>query len=229
MISNPFNYLKNETVLLQILAGPFKGASVYLNPRHSKRHILGLYEDVLNPWIESVLAKVNVVYDIGANNGYFTYGCAQAIKTKNKTATIVAFEPGLLHGLSHLTTPANLPQYSGIEFEFVPLLVGVHSNDKMTSLNQFYLKSSLQLQKSISLVKVDVEGAELEVLEGGDLLLQGSNHWVVEVHGDHLLEPVLAYFRQAKREVEVLYLKPHWLLGKEKRNINTSWVVTKIC
>ena len=226
MINNPLVYFSNQTVLLYILAGPFQGAAVYLNPRHSKRHIFGLYEDVLNPWLKSVLKDVNVVYDVGASNGYFTYGCAQAIKSQNKTAKIVSFEPGLAHGLPHLITPATLSQYSGIEFEFIPLLVGASCNETMTSLNKIYLERP-QLQNQNTLIKVDVEGAELEVLEGASSLLEFPNHWVVEVHGNHLLEPVLSYFNKFNRKTEILYQKSHWLLGKEKRTIETSWVVTK--
>jgi hypothetical protein len=96
----------------------------------------------------------------------------------------------------------------------------------MTSLNQVYLERS-QLHHQNALIKVDVEGAELEVLEGASSLLEFPNHWVVEVHGNHLLKPVLSYFDEFNRNTEILYQKSHWLLGKEKRTIETSWVVTK--
>jgi hypothetical protein len=225
MISNPFAYFSNQTVPLTILRGPFRGSRVFLNPRHSKRHILGLYEQVLNPWLEQVLSEVEVVYDVGANNGYFTYGCATAIRRHGTIATILAFEPGLLGGLHHLTNPAGWPQYAQTNFEFIPLLVGDHSDETMTTLNQV-LSDRPQIKGKRSLIKVDVEGAEIEVLKGADSLLNSPNHWVVEVHGDHLLKPVLSFFENAQRKIEVLELKPHWLLGPENRTIKTSWVVT---
>ena len=227
MALNPFPYFSNQTVPLKILGGPFRGSRVFLNPRHGKRHILGLYEQVLNPWLEQVLSEVEVVYDVGASNGYFTYGCATAIKRHGKMATILAFEPGLLGGLHHLTSPAGWPQYAQVNFEFIPYLVGNHSDQTMTTLDQT-LSDRPHLKDRKSLIKVDVEGAEIEVLEGASSLLSTPNHWVVEVHGDHLLKPVLSFFEDAQQKVEVLELKPHWLLGSEKRTIKTSWVVTSI-
>ncbi|MDJ0674829.1 MAG: FkbM family methyltransferase [Calothrix sp. MO_167.B42] len=78
-----------------------------------------------------------------------------------------------------------------------------------------------------ALIKIDVEGAEIEVLQGATSLLKKPHHWVVEVHGDHLLEPVLDFFAKAKRSVDVHPPKPHWLLGSESRTIKTSWVTTR--
>jgi hypothetical protein len=89
-------------------------------------------------------------------------------------------------------------------------------------------KERPSLHGKLSLIKVDVEGGEIEVLKGATSLLQEPHHWVVEVHGDHLLEPVLDFFAKAKRVVDVRPLQPHWLLGPESRTIKTSWVTTRL-
>ena len=103
--------------------------------------------------------------------------------------------------------------------------MGNQLTDNCTTLNQAYQERP-HLQNKVSLIKVDVEGAELDVLQEASLLLEKPHHWVVEVHGDHLLQPVLDIFAEAKREVTVHSLKPHWLLGEEQRIIKTSWVTT---
>ena len=77
-----------------------------------------------------------------------------------------------------------------------------------------------------SLIKVDVEGSEIQVLQKATFWLPAPHHWVVEVHGNHLLQPVLDIFAAAKRLVNILLSQPHWLLGSERRIIPTSWVTT---
>ena len=57
-------------------------------------------------------------------------------------------------------------------------------------------------------------------------LLQKPHHWVVEVHGDHLVQPVKELFDKASRNTEIHKLQPHWLLGAESRIIKTSWITT---
>lgn len=222
---NLFSYFSKSPIPLTILAGPFRGASLILNPACSKRKLLGFYEHVLNPWLEEVMPSIEVVWDIGANDGYYTYGCAQAIKRYHSGAYIIAFEPGLARQPT-LSRPARWSQYAGIQFEFVPLFVGATSNESTTTLDKAYDERP-SLHRKPSLVKVDVEGSEIEVLEGATSLLREPHHWVVEVHGDHLLEPVLNFFARANRAVDVHLPQPHWLLGSESRTIKTSWITTR--
>ncbi len=215
---------------VRILAGPFRGARLILNPAHSKRKILGAYEHVLNPWLVTALKRVDVIWDVGANDGYFTYGCATAILRQGRRPHIVAFEPGLKTdpGLGEqLTQPARTwPRaYDGATFEFVAAYVGA-KDDGMTVTLDTALAARPALAGRPALVKVDVEGAEVDVLDGARQLLPEPTQWVVEVHGDHLLEPVVGYFRAAQRPVRVYPLQPHWLFGSEARTIPTCWVTT---
>jgi len=221
------NYLsifRKKPVSSTILGGPFRGTSLILDPTHSKRKILGVYEYVLNPWINHVLPKIQVLWDVGANDGYFTCGCSHIISKNHEVGNVIAFEPNL-EDQQYLKVPSQWQEYQKINFEFIPLFVGNQLTDNCTSLNQAYQERP-HLQNKVSLIKVDVEGAELDVLQEASLLLEKPHHWVVEVHGDHLLQPVLNIFAEAKREVTVHSLKPHWLLGEEQRIIKTSWVTT---
>ena len=77
----------------RIWRGPFRGACIVMNPRDSLRKILGVYEHELNPWLEQALRRVTRVLDVGANDGYFTFGCAAAFQRLGKAGEIVAFEP----------------------------------------------------------------------------------------------------------------------------------------
>ena len=223
---------KQTPTPVTILAGPFRGARLILNPAHSKRKILGAYEHVLNPWLKAALRQVDVIWDVGANDGYFTYGCAAAILGQGRRPHIVAFEPGIDDTPSlaeQLTGPAQrwAAAYAGATFEFLPLYVGAR-NDGVTVTLDAALDARPALAGRAALVKVDVEGAEVDVLDGARRLLAAPVQWLVEVHGEHLLEPVLSRLRAAGRTVDVHPLRPHWLFGPEARTIPTCWVTTRL-
>ncbi len=218
-------YSRPKQIPLRILAGPFRGARLILNPACSKRKILGIYEHILNPWLNQILPDIEVMFDVGANDGYFTYGCAKAIKRYHKLGHIIAFEPGLGEQ-AVLSIPATWSDYTGISFEFISLFVGSISTESTITLDKAY-EERPSLHGKPLLIKVDVEGSEVDVLEGATGLLHKPHHWVVEVHGDHLLDPVLGFFTNAKRAVDIRLLQPHWLLGSESRTVKTSWVTTR--
>lgn len=65
---------------IRVWLGPFRGASLLLNPRHSFRKVFGVYGHENNAWLERALRRVSRVIDVGAANGYFTFGCATAFR-----------------------------------------------------------------------------------------------------------------------------------------------------
>lgn len=220
------NYFSKTPVPVIILSGPFRGARMILNPASSKRKILGSYEFVLNSWLSEVLQKVEIVWDIGANDGYFTYGCAKVLSQQCRNSQILAFEPELAT-INYLQTPASWPVYKNVSFEFIPSFVGNTVTKSMTTLDHaYYMRRTLWNRPS--LVKIDVEGSEVEVLQGATELLAVPHQWVVEVHGNHLLAAVLELFAAANRPVDVRRLHPHWLWGAETRQIETMWVTTRL-
>ncbi len=146
------------------------------------------------------------------------------MKRISKNAHVIAFEPSRAI-LPHLSEPASWPKYRGMEFEFIPSFVGNIDNESTITLNTAYRERPMLANKP-SLIKVDVEGSEIKVLQKATFLLSAPHHWVVEVHGNHLLQPVLDIFAAAKRPVNILLSQPHWLLGSERRIIPTSWVTT---
>lgn len=220
-----FALFKKSPTPVTILAGPFRGARMVLNPANSKRKILGVYEHILNDWLEKTLGRVEVVWDIGANDGYFTYGCAATIKRHGKQCRIVAFEPGIAE-IPELTEPMKWPEYADVKFDFIPKFVGAENTDTTLTLAQSAMERPEAVERP-GLVKVDVEGAEVEVLKAVGPLLAEPHAWVVEIHGDHLIEPVSDVFRKAGRAFDIIDPRPHWLFGPEMRTLKTSWLVTR--
>src|SRR5580765_7393884 len=78
---------------LTIVAGPFRGATLALDLSCSKRKICGQFEHVLNSWWRKALPGAEVIWDVGASDGYYTFGCAHQLKKLRGKGQIVAFEP----------------------------------------------------------------------------------------------------------------------------------------
>ena len=85
--------IDGRTRPVRILRGPFRGATICMSLRDNLRKVFGVYEHELNGWIEGALQRVDNVLDVGANDGYFTFGCAAALHRTGKTGHIIAFEP----------------------------------------------------------------------------------------------------------------------------------------
>lgn len=214
-----------QTSRVRVWTGPFCGARLLLKPSISRRKILGVYESENNDWLRLALPLVNVVWDIGANDGYFTYGCAEALQRASKRPKILAFEPDLANH-PDLHVPAKWPQYRNAEFAFIDKCVGDHPDANTTTVDEYARENSSFVGEGPSLFKVDVEGAEVSVLRGAGDFLDPPHHWLVEIHSPANLDDTRRIFGSRGRKIETHMSKPHWLFGPEQRPVHTCWVVT---
>src|ERR1044071_40912 len=155
--------LPNREMLLPVLTGPFRGANVQLNPRHSVRKMLGIYEHELNGWLTTVLPKVNTVIDIGANEGYFTLGCAAAFRRLKKQGEVLAYEPETV-GFERLRLGLRRQQDSKVQISIHKYFVGASVSSEMTTLNEIARQRSASKSPENTLIKIDEEGAEIDVM-----------------------------------------------------------------
>jgi hypothetical protein len=211
---------------IRVMAGPFRGAMVYMNPVNAKRKLVGIYEHVLNEWISKVAPKKEFIFDVGANNGYDTYGLAYlASHANSRGISVVSFEPGA-DQFPELTVPQEWEEYSNCKFEIIKKFVGENSEGAMVTLDKtFEDRSALQGKKG--LIKIDVEGHECAVLKGAECLLAMPEHdWLVEIHGKERILPVAEFFAKVGRPYLIKELTALPFFGKECREIETFWLVT---
>ncbi len=208
---------------MRVWFGPFRGAYPVMNPRHSLRKVLGLYEHELNNWIETALHCVHRVIDVGANDGYFTFGCAAAFRRLKKTGEIISIEVQDQHmlklreGFERHADPA-------VRFSLVQGYAGSELKPGFVTLDSLDTGGD----RGGTLVKIDVEGAEVEVMQGALSWLDPTNFFVIEVHQESLLAPLHALFATRGLKLRQINQRPLPLLGAEVRDRENWWLVSDL-
>jgi hypothetical protein len=110
-------------------------------------------------------------------------------------------------------------------FEIIPKFVGENADENTVALSQ--ISFDRLPHEARTLVKIDIEGAELDALRAAGHWLTPKNLFLVEVHADRLIEPIEALARENGIELQQINQQPHWLLGSEHRNIQNSWLVSR--
>ncbi|MBL6427647.1 MAG: FkbM family methyltransferase [Maritimibacter sp.] len=203
----------------KILAGPFRGATTYLDWRRSKRKVFGVYEHVLNNWMTEKIGKHDTFFDVGANNGYHTYGFAWAAKKAgHRRPVVVAVEPTVKE---QLREPMTWNEYTGCDIQLVEKLCGTVTDDATISL------PDLLAGHDAGLVKIDIEGAEELLFDECPELAENVNFdWCIEIHGDDLIPKLAGVFCDAGRSFLLQELRPLPFIGLEARAIHTTWLTT---
>ncbi|HKS08729.1 MAG TPA: FkbM family methyltransferase [Pyrinomonadaceae bacterium] len=221
----PFGSIKsvlpNRPVPMRIWRGPLRGGRAVMNPRNSLRKVFGLYEHELNAWLESALCLTSRVIDVGANDGYFTFGCAAAFRRLRKRSEIVAFEPKTEH-FRTLSESLNSQPNGLVEFNLINSFVGADESVDSKTLD------SIQGDRQDTLIKIDVEGAEEDVLAGASSWLRESNYFLIEVHKEHFLESIPRLFKSHGLTLDQIDQRPLKLLGREMRDEQNWWLVTRL-
>lgn len=216
--------LSKKPTKLKILGGPFKGAPCFLNPAYSKRKIFGLYENCLNAWITKTVKGKQFVMDVGANNGYDTYGFAHALlKNQAKNPFVLSIEP---ETNPELTTPRDWDHYKNCQIIFSFKYAGNKVDDKTTTIDH-ELSTHKEKMYGPGLIKIDIEGWEKEALEGAQNALKNKDiDWLIEIHGKELIPIVAEHFVKNNRPFLIKELDPLPFIGKEQRIRYTTWLVT---
>lgn len=210
--------LPDRPVPLRIWRGPFRGASVVMNPRHSLRKVIGVYEHELNQWLERTLPAVSRVIDVGANDGYFTFGCHAAFKRLGTQAEIVAIEAQQQH-IDQLE--ASRREHQGLDLKIIHAYAGAQTREGWVTLD-----SIATADRDRTLIKIDVEGAEEDVIAGAEQWLRPSNQFLIEVHAEAILPRLKATFAAKGLNLLQVDQRPLWWLGRETRELGNWWLVS---
>ena len=173
----------------KVASGPFKGLD--LEPVGEPglmtiRELLGIYEEELHPWIETLVAHgYRNVIDIGAARGYYAVGLA--IRMPN--ARVVAFE----EQKAQAEVLTQVAERNGVSSR---IAVRGHCDHQS-------LAAALEGREGVLIVS-DCEGAEFDLLDASRLPALVSCDILAEVHG-HLGAGLAIQLEQRFQET-------HWLL-----------------
>ena len=213
--------LPNRPVAMRVWRGPFRGARVAMNPRVSLRKALGLYEHELNPWLTRALDRVAAVIDVGANDGYFTFGCAAALRRRGTTASIIAFEGQARHVAELRAAAARQP--AGVAIEIVHAMVDRESGPGRVALDDVGVGN-----RARTLIKIDVEGAEEAVVAGAASWLTADHLFVIEVHAEPSIARLRRTFEARGLPLELISQQSLPILGREVRDADNWWLVSDL-
>ena len=214
--------LPDRPVPMRVWRGPFRGARVVMRPRYSLRKVAGLYEHELNGWLSTALDRVTRVLDVGANDGYFTFGCAAAFRRRGVHGEIIAFEAQEQH-VAELKAGIANQQSGGVAIDVRHCYVGKTSGGQFRALDDLDIAD-----RTRTLIKLDVEGAEMDVMAGAASWIAPSNAFVIEVHKREYIDRLQAMFLARGVRLQLVEQQPLPLLGREEREMDNWWLVSEL-
>ena len=175
--------------VVRVRSGAARGALLSLDLSREKAYWLGYYEQAVQCFLERNVTPGDVVYDVGAHIGFFSV-CAAKLG-----AVVYAFEP-LPENAARLRENVSLNGFDITVVEAavwaddgtVDLVPGdsdfesrVAPGDAVPSVS---LDAFSERERPPALMKLDVEGAEAQVLRGARRILADVRPLLVcEVHG----------------------------------------------
>jgi FkbM family methyltransferase len=187
---------KLNWAVLPILRGHLKGDRWLLATRSN--FFFGSYEPAQTKLFSELVRPGDVVYDVGAHFGYYTL---LASKLVGPAGRVLAFEPSP-GNLAYLYRHITLNNRSNVEV--LELAVSDHegtarfetragsgvghlSEGGLLEVKLTRLDSLLQNYPPPNVMKIDVEGAEVELLRGATDLLGGAKpNILLSLHGENL-------------------------------------------
>jgi hypothetical protein len=172
------------------------GLLLYLDLHHQSQVLVGLYEREIHGWLRRLATAIDFAVDVGAADGLYTLYFHQ----RTGARSIFSLEPDPV-AFAALERNLSLNGIRGSHRLSVQMAsVSATPGPACVSLD-------LLLQDEIGrgLIKVDVDGGELEVLHGASrLLLNPGVGWLIETHSLELELECLALLHDAGLETSVI-------------------------
>src|SRR5262249_16082963 len=150
-----------------------------------------------------------------------------AFRRLQKSAEIIAFEPQQSH-LETLRQSILIQPAGSIRISLVQAFVGNEVRPGFATLDTVQWASVAPGNRHNTLIKIDVEGAELDVVKGASSWMNSTNKFLIEVHEEWLLEAITHLFDETGLRLIRVDQRPLPLLGREMRSEQNWWLVSDL-
>jgi FkbM family methyltransferase len=198
----------DQRVWTQIPSGIAKGLWLNVLPKWEPGYLRGVAEEGMNEALARYLKPGSCFYDVGAHIGFYSLIAARLV---GKAGRVMAFEPdpdnaqvvqenAAKNDFAQISMfcAAVSDQPGSVRFQRSPcdgasrmsgMLIGDNSpaaqKSEVLSCSAVSLDSFCSSHPAPDLIKIDVEGAEIQVLEGArSLLRQKKPVLIIEVHDE---------------------------------------------
>ncbi len=204
--------------LRPIHRGLLKGLNFHVDTASKSMRLMGLDETEITADVQALAAQATTAMDIGANDGWYTQYFASLPNIKK----VFAFEPEDVSVKAlHENLKANDPAFNS-KVTVVAKMVGNKNDDKWVSVD-----SLADQFVGTLLLKIDVDGGELDVLHGAaNTLKQFKCLLVIETHSPELEKGCIAYLQELGFQCRII--PPGWyrLFVREARvSGHNQWFV----
>lgn len=204
-----------DPISIRVLAGPYKGIRMLLSLQSELQFCLGLYETETNYVIRHALRNAQWVMDVGACRGE-----TSLLFRAHGVPTIFAIEPSaeIVEQMKENFTANGIAPVS-----IINKYAGASSINDRVALDSISVN-----HEAYGFLKIDVEGAELDVLRGASNLLRLSAKIVllIETHSEQLEHDCVTYLNNINYDHRIIRRAWWRKLFPEQRIIpHNQWIV----
>ena len=185
-----------EKKVRTILSGPLGGLQMWIEPMQQAQLWLGLSERETYPWIRRLCKGINTAIDVGAAFGEQTLHFIKRSSAKK----IYTFDPrpDAFEELKQ-NIAMNGPEPEK-ELHLSTKMIGSGNTGEMCTLDSLYDGIVFPC-----MIKMDIEGAEIDALKGaGRLLTAQQTRWLIEVHSIDCENVCLEILDRAGYQVRII-------------------------
>lgn len=195
--------------------GPLAGAKFVTDPMHDSHRIVGVYEREISAHFRRLARLAGGVVDVGTNDGYYAIAAA----VLNPQAKVVGYEGNAAHEpIFRENLAAN--GLAADRVQFVASFVG----SSFVTLDA----AAKDLPKPL-LIKIDVEGAEADVLKSGPLALaEPKTMVIIETHSLDLERECVAILQGHGFRTQII--TPGWyraIIREVRPLAHNQWLIAE--